>query len=135
MFAAALAANLILTAIVLAGYQRHLRHTRANLRTATASAEALEQQLRQGLESLGEAQETFWRLTDATQGAIIVTDGEGRVTYWNTTAERLFGYSATEALGSVIHDRLAPPENPHRRANRRHPLFLQRRRSERRPLP
>ena len=108
MFAAALAANLILTVIVLTGYQRHLRHTRDNLLAATASAMALEQQLRQGLESLGEAQETFWRLTDATQGAIIVTDGEGRVTYWNTTAERLFGYSAAEALGSVIHDRLAP---------------------------
>jgi len=108
MFAAVLAANLILTVIILTGYQRHLRHTRNNLLAATADAVALERQLRRGLESLGEAQETFWRLTDATQGAIIVTDGEGRVTYWNTTAERLFGYSAAEALGSVIHDRLAP---------------------------
>ena len=97
MFAAALAANLILTVILLTGYQRHLRHPRDNLLAATASAMELERQLRRGLESLGEAQETFWRLTDATQGAIIVTDSEGRVTYWNTTAERLFGYSAAEA--------------------------------------
>lgn len=34
--------------------------------------------------------------------ALIHVDAEGRIRVWNTGAERIFGYSATEALGSTL---------------------------------
>jgi diguanylate cyclase (GGDEF)-like protein/PAS domain S-box-containing protein len=42
------------------------------------------------------------RLLDAVGQAIITTDPEGKVTYWNQAAERLYGWSAEEAMGRLI---------------------------------
>jgi len=42
------------------------------------------------------------------QDAIVMVDHEGRVTYWNEAAERLFGYSSEEIMGQEMHCRLAP---------------------------
>ncbi len=39
--------------------------------------------------------------------AIVTIDGNSRVTSWNPAAERLFGYSAEEAIGSHIDDLVA----------------------------
>ena len=41
-------------------------------------------------------------LLDHAQDAIIVRDLEGRVSYWNKSAERISGWSATEAVGKDI---------------------------------
>ncbi|MEO6057515.1 MAG: PAS domain S-box protein [Gemmatimonadales bacterium] len=38
-------------------------------------------------------------LPDAVRDAVIFTDAEGRIQYWNDAASELFGYSATEMLG------------------------------------
>jgi PAS domain S-box-containing protein len=35
-------------------------------------------------------------------------DPNGAISYWNLAAERIFGYSAQEALGENLHDLLAP---------------------------
>ena len=50
------------------------------------------------------------RLVDAVQQAVIATDVAGRVIFWNAYAERLFGWSAGEALGRSIVD-LTPHES------------------------
>jgi PAS domain S-box-containing protein len=42
------------------------------------------------------------------QDAIVMVDNEGRVTYWNEAAERLFGYSSEEIMGQEMHVLLAP---------------------------
>jgi PAS domain S-box-containing protein len=34
--------------------------------------------------------------------AIVVSDAEGRIQVWNTGAEKLFGYSAAEAIGQLL---------------------------------
>ena len=45
-------------------------------------------------------------LLDAAQDAIIVRDLEGRITYWNRSAQRIFGWTAEEAIGAKAGDSL-----------------------------
>jgi len=47
-------------------------------------------------------------ITDLAQDAILIIDGDGRITYWNPAAERIFGYTKEEALGQEVHEFLAP---------------------------
>ncbi|MBV9927676.1 MAG: PAS domain S-box protein [Acidobacteria bacterium] len=41
-------------------------------------------------------------LLDTVEQAVIATDLEGRITYWNHFAERLYGWPASEALGRHV---------------------------------
>jgi PAS domain S-box-containing protein len=41
-------------------------------------------------------------LLDKAQDAILVTDVQRRLTYWNKSAERLYGWTSDEALGRVV---------------------------------
>ncbi|HEX4140644.1 MAG TPA: PAS domain S-box protein [Candidatus Methylacidiphilales bacterium] len=41
-------------------------------------------------------------LLDRTQDAILIFEPEGRILYWNKGAERIYGWSATEAAGRFI---------------------------------
>ena len=45
-------------------------------------------------------------LLDLTQDAILVRDLEHRILFWNRSAERLYGWSATEVLGRSVKDLL-----------------------------
>lgn len=47
-------------------------------------------------------------MTASTQDAIIMMDDEGRITFWNPAAERLFGYRSGEITGQNLHQVLAP---------------------------
>jgi PAS domain S-box-containing protein len=47
-------------------------------------------------------------LLDKAQDAILVTDLQRRLTYWNKSAERLYGWSSEEALGKVLTDLVFP---------------------------
>ena len=40
--------------------------------------------------------------------AVIATDPDGRVTYWNPAAERMYGWDASEAVGSRVRDLTVP---------------------------
>lgn len=42
------------------------------------------------------------------QNAVIATNTEGRVTYWNAAAEQLYGWTASEAVGSLVTDLTVP---------------------------
>jgi PAS domain S-box-containing protein len=52
---------------------------------------------------LGEA------LLHSASDAIIATDRKGRITFWNPGAERIFGFTAAEAIGQSLD--LIVPEN------------------------
>ena len=45
---------------------------------------------------------TLARLVDAMADAVIVADADGTIVYWNTAAERVFGWPATEAVGQSL---------------------------------
>lgn len=49
-------------------------------------------------------------MSQAVDDALIMIDGQGKVVFWNPAAERLFGYSAEEAMGMAFHDMAAPEE-------------------------
>ena len=53
---------------------------------------------------------------DAALDAIITMDADGRVTGWNAQAESIFGWRATEAVGSTLSDLIIPPQ--YRQAHR-----------------
>ncbi len=54
------------------------------------------------------------QLLAAVGDAVVVTDPDSRVIFWNPASERLFGYSALEAIGSSL-DMIIPE-----RLRRRH---------------
>lgn len=47
----------------------------------------------------------------AEEHAVILLDVEGRVTWWNIGSERLFGYSAADAVGRAFADIFTPEDN------------------------
>ena len=47
-------------------------------------------------------------LLDKAQDAILVTDLQRRLTYWNKSAERLYGWIADEVIGNVVTDLFYP---------------------------
>ena len=47
-------------------------------------------------------------ITGAAQDAILMMDAEGRVSFWNPAADRIFGYTRDEVLGRDLHLLLAP---------------------------
>ena len=49
------------------------------------------------------------QLIENTSDAILVADRQGKIRYWNTGAERMFGHPSTEALGQSLD--LIIPEN------------------------
>jgi PAS domain S-box-containing protein len=51
-------------------------------------------------EPLGPA--TWSELTDQLADAVLIADRDGTITYWNRAAERLFGWSASEAVGASL---------------------------------
>ncbi|MFF1298432.1 MULTISPECIES: PAS domain S-box protein [unclassified Streptomyces] len=48
-------------------------------------------------------------LVESSQDAILAKTLDGRITYWNAAAQRLYGYTAEEAIGQHV-SMLAPPE-------------------------
>jgi diguanylate cyclase (GGDEF)-like protein/PAS domain S-box-containing protein len=49
-------------------------------------------------------------ILDAMNEAYVATDGKGVVTGWNRAAERIFGWSAQEAIGRSVADLIIPEE-------------------------
>jgi len=67
----------------------------------------LERQIRERLQ----IEEQLWYQANLLQNvsdAIIATDRELKITSWNTAAERIYGWSAAEAVGRVINTLLNP---------------------------
>jgi diguanylate cyclase (GGDEF)-like protein/PAS domain S-box-containing protein len=59
---------------------------------------------------LKDSEERLRLSSDAARDAIIVIDGtSGAITAWNPAARAMFGYSAEEAIGQVLHSLVTPP--------------------------
>ena len=60
--------------------------------------------------ALQESSERFRAIGDNALDAIVISDGDGRVVYWNPAAERTFGFTAAESIGRSIHQIVAPSQ-------------------------
>ena len=59
-------------------------------------------------QELKESELKFRSLSTSAQDAFIMINGQGKISYWNPAAERVFGYRSKEALGKDLHKLLAP---------------------------
>lgn len=58
--------------------------------------------------ALHESEEKFRKISEAAQDGIIMM-ADKQVSFWNAAAERIFGYTAAEALGQELHALIVPP--------------------------
>ncbi len=47
-------------------------------------------------------------ITETAKDAILMMDPEGKISFWNQTAEDIFGYTKDEVMGTDLHTLLAP---------------------------
>ncbi|MDZ7816516.1 MAG: PAS domain S-box protein [Planctomycetota bacterium] len=60
------------------------------------------------MESVRRNKQNFNLVAKSALDAIVMLDSEGRVTFWNDSAESLFQYSASEMLGERLHEKVVP---------------------------
>ncbi len=65
-------------------------------------------QRRQADLALKENQDRLKEILRSAPEGVATIDHLGKITFWNPQAERIFGYSAEEALGRDVHELLAP---------------------------
>ena len=83
----------------------------------------LNQDRPQATEALRESESSLSAITDSAQDAILMMNPEGNTTFWNPAAERILGYTKTEALGRNLCD-LIVPERYHEAHNAAIPGFF-----------
>jgi PAS domain S-box-containing protein len=70
------------------------------------------------ISELQEQKRYFESLLEISPTAIVITDPESRITSWNPAAERLFGFTAEEAVGRTTDDLVATRPDLHEDAQR-----------------
>ena len=59
-------------------------------------------------QTLRENEEKFRSIAASAQDGILMMDADGRITFFNNAAERMFGYTTDQVLGKDLHNLLAP---------------------------
>jgi len=62
----------------------------------------------QGLRARKMADEKFRKISESAQDAIIMMGADQCISFWNAAAERIFGYTAAEAMGQELHALIVP---------------------------
>jgi PAS domain S-box-containing protein len=64
--------------------------------------------LQRSFTDLQEREQTIRTITDSAQDAVIMLDAAGLVSFWNPSAERIFGWTTDEVLGRPLEEFLIP---------------------------
>lgn len=59
-------------------------------------------------EALQDSEELFRTISTSAQDGIIMINNEGKISYWNKAAKKIFGYTKQEAIGKNAHLFLGP---------------------------
>jgi len=73
-----------------------------------ASAIGVEEERMRGVDALREGENTLRSITASARDAIIMTDHQGRISFWNEAAVYIFGWEKAEAIGNDLHLMLMP---------------------------
>ena len=72
--------------------------------------ENLDKEVRERTAALQESEQKFRTAIDVVLDAYIIIEGEqGTITWWNSAAEAMFGYSKQEMTGRTLHEVIVPP--------------------------
>jgi PAS domain S-box-containing protein len=74
--------------------------------------QALDDRAEQALRASESKNRLLAAVVEQTTAAVITKDLDNRITSWNRGAERLYGYSAAEAIGQLSHELLNPEITP-----------------------
>lgn len=72
--------------------------------------DSLEDQVQERTAALRESEEKLRKIAESAQDAIIMMGADQRISFWNAAAERIFGYSAAEAMGRELHALIVPAQ-------------------------
>ncbi len=64
--------------------------------------------LKQAEEELRAGEARMRAITESAQDGIVMMNPDGNISFWNTAAERIFGYGRDEVVGVDLHSLLAP---------------------------
>ncbi|MCU7852330.1 MAG: PhnD/SsuA/transferrin family substrate-binding protein [Candidatus Thiodiazotropha sp. (ex Monitilora ramsayi)] len=87
-----------------------LNHSQKCLAVSMEKQQQASNQLADNLARLRESEEKFASLAKSALDAIIMLNSQGRVEFWNLAAEKIFGYSANQAIGMEIAQWLLPTQ-------------------------
>lgn len=91
--------------------QQHHQHLEERVAARTADIQAMNDQLREGEGRLRVAyleQAKLAAIVESSEDAIFSRTLDGLITSWNHGAERIFGYSAAEAMGQLMSPMISP---------------------------
>lgn len=66
-------------------------------------------QLKRAEDGLRESEERHRAITETAQDAIITADADGNIHFWNAAAAKIFGFTASEAVGKNMMELIVPP--------------------------
>lgn len=79
-----------------------VRGKNEELREKNSQLEKLLKELKEAQVGLRRSESRFRSVAQSANDAIITADSKGKITFWNQCAERIFGYSESEALGQPL---------------------------------
>jgi len=62
-------------------------------------------------DKLKSSEERFKQISSSAYDGVILINNEGSITFWNSAAEKIFGYSAKEALTKSLNDLISATKN------------------------
>jgi len=66
-------------------------------------------QLKRAEDGLRESEERHRAITETAQDAIITADAEGNIRFWNAAVAKIFGFTASQAVGKNMMELIVPP--------------------------
>ncbi|MCO6472388.1 MAG: PAS domain S-box protein [Melioribacteraceae bacterium] len=107
-FYGSLAALVLL--IVFAGYRYKVNTYKRQTKILERRVDERTKELQKEKDNLAQAEERFRSVAESASDAIIGFDKNGKVFFWNNSAEDIFGYSKRQAIGSNF-SRFIPDQN------------------------
>ncbi len=97
---------------ILSHIEKQLASSRQQLINESQAREEMQNrfisELQEEHAKLHESEEKFEKISASAQDAIICMDNDGNISFWNSAAETIFGYTPQEALGKNLHALIAP---------------------------